>query len=68
MDIKFQKVEQYSSLVNFQRNVFEKVHRWFYIKEVHIEIARKIRSSSQQARLFKNGDSLKESLIIMRKV
>lgn len=35
--------------------------------EIKIHIARKLRASSQQAKLFKNNTSLRESVIIMKK-
>lgn len=35
--------------------------------EIEINIARKLRASSQQSRLFKNGSALRESVIIMKK-
>ncbi|MBT6690865.1 hypothetical protein HOB10_00825 [Candidatus Parcubacteria bacterium] len=35
--------------------------------KVEINIARKLRASSQQAKLFKNGEALRESVIIMTK-
>lgn len=35
--------------------------------EIEIHIARKLRASSQQAKLFSNGNSLRESVIIMKK-
>jgi hypothetical protein len=35
--------------------------------EIEIHIARKLRASSQQAKLFNNENSLRESVIIMKK-
>jgi hypothetical protein len=47
--------------------ILSKIASKIGFSEIEINIARKLRASSQQARSFKNGKNLRESVIIMKK-
>lgn len=47
--------------------ILAKIAKKIGFLEVEINITRKLRASSQQAKMFKNGNNLRESVIIMKK-
>ena len=57
----------YSGNIIKTDEIFSKIAKKIGFREVEINIARKLRSSSQQAKILKKGENLRESIIIMKK-